>query len=90
MIRNGNGEITTVNSPFQNVAAQKLWGIDLLPVSTGRLSGVGDFRFELAAAYLGSFEQQPVTGAGFDELAGKDGRPHWRGRTSLWWNKVTL
>ena len=87
VIRNGSGDITTVYSPFQNVAAQKIWGIDLTSGIKWRLSGAGDFRLDLAATYLGSFEQEPVTGAGFEELAGKDGRPRWRAQTSLWWNK---
>ncbi len=88
VIRDANGTITTVNSPFQNVAAQKLWGIDVDTGVRWQTAGAGDFRFDLTAAYLGSFEQEPVSGAGFQELAGKDGRPQWRGRTSLWWNKA--
>jgi outer membrane receptor protein involved in Fe transport len=51
------------------------------------LDQVGRFRLNLAAAYLGSFKHEPVDGAGFEELAGKDGRPKWRGRSTLIWNK---
>jgi outer membrane receptor protein involved in Fe transport len=79
-------EIISIESPFQNVAAQELWGIDLATGVNWELDGAGAMRFDVAAAYLGSFKEEPVTGAGFDQLAGKDGRPRWRGRTSLWWN----
>lgn len=85
--RNSRGEITTVLSPFQNVAAQKLWGIDLGTGVDWSISRAGDLRFDLSAAYLGSFKLEPVDGAGYEDFAGEDGRPHWRGLTSLWWNK---
>jgi len=83
-----DGEITTIYSPFQNVAAQKLWGIDLDTNVRWQVDKVGDFHLRVAGAYLGSFEQEPVSGAGFDELAGKDGHPRWRALGSLWWKKA--
>ncbi len=88
VIRDGNDEIVVVFSPFQNVAAQKLWGIDLDTGVTWKSNQTGKFRFNLGAAYLGSFEQEPVEGEGFEELSGKDGRPKWRGQSSLLWNKA--
>ena len=87
VIRDTSGDITTVYSPFQNVAAQKIWGIDLASGIKWKLPAMGDFRLSLAATYLGSFEQEAVSGAGFEEMAGKDGRPRWRAQTSLWWDK---
>ena len=45
------------------------------------------FRFSLAGTYLGSFQQEPVDGAGFEELSGKDGRPEWRLQSSLQWSR---
>jgi outer membrane receptor protein involved in Fe transport len=72
---------------FQNVAAQKLWGIDLDTGVNWRTDHAGQYRFTLAGTYLGSFEQEPVEGAGFVDLAGKDGRPEWRAQSALLWNK---
>jgi iron complex outermembrane recepter protein len=90
--RDANGNIVSVTSPFQNVAAQKLWGIDLDTGAHWTTASAGSFRFDLAAAYLGSFKQEPVTGAGFQELAGigaDQARPRWRGRASLGWSKAS-
>ncbi len=88
VIRDDNGEIDTVITNFQNVASQKVWGIDFSTGARWMTAGSGDFGLNLATTYLGSFEQEPVSGAGFDELAGKDGRPRWRGLTSLSWSKA--
>ena len=88
VVRDRNGEIVTVNSKFQNVAAQKLWGVDLDTTARWAAANGGDLVLDLGAAYLGSFEQEPVPGAGFDELAGKDGRPRWRGRAMLQWARA--
>jgi outer membrane receptor protein involved in Fe transport len=90
VIRDENGEIDTVISNFQNVAAQRLWGIDLDTTVRWATGGGGDFGLNLAATYLGSFKQEPATGAGFEELAGKDGRPRWRGRAALLWGRANL
>jgi biopolymer transport protein ExbD len=85
-----NGNIVRVLSPFQNVAAQKVQGLD--PDTSVRWGSprTGDFRFNLGAAYLGSFEEEPVPGAGFEELAGKDGRPRWRAKGGLLWSKASF
>ncbi|MBK1720757.1 TonB-dependent receptor [Thiocystis violacea] len=85
--RDDSGAIVMISSPFQNVAAQKVWGLDLDTNVRWRAESIGDFRWRLATTYLGSFKEEPVSGAGFDELAGKDGRPRWRGLTSLWWQR---
>jgi iron complex outermembrane receptor protein len=88
VIRDENGDIDTVIANFQNVASQKVWGIDFSTGARWTTAGNGDFGLNLATSYLGSFEQEPVSGAGFDELAGKDGRPRWRGLASLTWAKA--
>lgn len=88
VIRDPDGEIVVIFSPFQNVAAQKLWGIDLGSNTRLRTARAGDFGVNLGATYLGSFKQEPVEGAGYDELAGKDGRPRWRGQGTLTWNRA--
>ena len=80
-------DIIVIFSQFQNVAAQKLWGIDLDTGVNWRAGQAGQFHFTLAGTYLGSFEQEPVQGAGFVDLAGKDGRPEWRAQSALLWNK---
>ena len=80
-------DIIVIFSQFQNVAAQKLWGIDLDTGVNWRTDQSGQYRFTLAGSYLGSFEQEPVQGAGFVDLAGKDGRPEWRAQSALMWNK---
>jgi len=82
-----NGDIDKINTEFQNVAVQKLWGIDLDTGVNWRTDQAGQFRFTLAGSYLGAFEQEPVEGAGFVDLAGKDGRPEWRAQSALMWNK---
>lgn len=88
VIRNGGGQITSVLSPFQNVAAQKLWGFDL-GTHVGLESDLaGDFDLDLQGAYLGSFAQEPAPGQGFEEMAGKDGIPRWRAQSTLSWSKT--
>ena len=88
VVRDGNKNIQAIFSPFQNVAAQKLWGIDLDTSFSWRSSQAGNFRLNIGAAYLGSFKQESVEGEGFEDLSGKDGRPKWRGQSSLFWNKA--
>ncbi|MDX2485878.1 MAG: TonB-dependent receptor [Gammaproteobacteria bacterium] len=87
VVRGPTDDIRVIFSQFQNVAAQKLWGIDLDTGVNWQTDQAGQFRFTLAGTYLGSFEQEPVEGAGFEELAGKDGRPEWRAQSALMWNK---
>jgi iron complex outermembrane receptor protein len=88
VIRDENGNIERVLSPFQNIAEIKTWGVDLDTGLTWGTAAAGDFRFGVVGTYLGSFEREPVPGAGFEELAGKDGRPHWRGQGVLSWSKA--
>lgn len=87
VIRNGSGIITTVTSPFNNVAAQKTWGLDMNTSADWDFDIFGYLRLEVGAAYLGSFRQEAAPGVGFTELAGKDGMPRWRGQGSLIWTK---
>ncbi len=88
VVRDPSGDIVVVFSPFQNVAAQKLWGIDLDTGVDWGTARAGDFRFTVMATYLGSFKVEPVSGAGFDDLAGEDGRPRLRGQSILGWSKA--
>jgi outer membrane receptor protein involved in Fe transport len=87
VIRGPDDEIVVVFSPFQNVAAQKLWGLDFNTGVSWGMQQAGDFHFDITATYLGSFEVEPVSGAGYDEIAGDDGRPRVRGQSRLNWNK---
>jgi iron complex outermembrane receptor protein len=87
VIRDPSGDIVVVFSPFQNVAAQKLWGLDFNTGVDWGTQRMGDFHLSLMATYLGSFEVEPVSGAGFDDIAGDDGRPRVRGQSKLNWNK---
>jgi outer membrane receptor protein involved in Fe transport len=86
VIRDPGGDIVVIFSPFQNVAAQKLWGLDFNTNYDLDTFRAGDFRFTLSATYLGAFEEEPVPGAGFDDLAGEDGRPRVRGKGIVGWS----
>lgn len=85
VIRDQDGNIVTVLSPFENIAEIETWGLDLDTSFHWGAPTTGDFRLGLVGTYLGSFEREPVPGAGFEELAGKDGRPRWRGQGILSW-----
>jgi iron complex outermembrane receptor protein len=85
VIRDSDGDIEMVFSPFQNVAAQKLWGLDFNTGVGWGTQRMGDFHFDIMATYLGSFEVEPVSGAGYDDIAGDDGRPRVRGQSKLNW-----
>lgn len=87
VVRDNTGQIVSVFSPFNNVAAQKLWGLDLASSFSWAWDHVGNFRLGGDATYLGSFEQQPAPGEPFKQLAGIDGHPEWRSRGTLVWNK---
>ena len=88
VIRDPDGNIAVVFSPFQNVAAQKLWGLDLDTSLGWGTARSGDFLLTLVATYLGEFKVEPVSGAGFEHLAGEDGRPEIRGQSILNWSKA--
>jgi iron complex outermembrane receptor protein len=87
--RDGSGNLVSINSPFQNIAAQKLWGLDLDTHVDWRTAHAGNFRCGIMASYLGSFKEEAVEGEGFEDLAGKDGRPRVRGQATLGWNRST-
>lgn len=88
VIRDPNGDIVVIFSPFQNVAAQKIWGLDFDTGVDWTMGRAGNFNFDVMATYLGSYEVEPVSGAGFEDVAGDDGRPEWRGQSVLGWNKA--
>ena len=85
VVRDGNGNITMISSPYQNIAEQQLWGID---ARTNLRLGEGDFgRFDLTAgaSYLGNFDQQAFVGDLGESLAGNNGVPEWRAQSALVW-----
>ncbi|MDH3641350.1 MAG: TonB-dependent receptor [Gammaproteobacteria bacterium] len=86
VIRDGGGDIATVLSPFENVAAQELWGLDMNASGRLSLADAGELEARFTAAYLGSFEQQPSAGEPVEDLSGKDGYPEWRAQLSLAWS----
>lgn len=89
VMRDPGGNIATILSPFANVAAQELWGVDL-DVTTGySLDALGDITLSLTASYLGAFEQQPSPGEPTEDLAGRDGHVDWRIRGGLGWARGT-
>lgn len=90
VIRDPSDNIVVIFSPFQNVAEQKAWGIDLDTGVGWQTLDKGRFSFNLYGSYLGSFEEEPVPGAGFEELAGNDGRPRFRGQGILGWDRANL
>ena len=85
--RDGMGNLVSISSPFKNISAQKLWGIDLDTHVDWTTKKVGNFRFQIIASYLGSFKQEAVEGEGYEEFAGRDGRPRIRGQAILGWNR---
>lgn len=87
VVRNGSGNITSVLSPFNNVAAQRMWGFDLSSTLTWEFASIGQFRLKAGANYLGSFQQSAAPGEPFEELSGRNGNPRWRSQGSLIWNK---
>lgn len=87
VIRNDSGDIVAVVSPFENVAGQKVWGLDMNTGVNWGWSKIGDFRLDVGAAYLGSFKEEAAPGSGFIDFAGYDGIPHWRSQGRLTWSK---
>jgi outer membrane receptor protein involved in Fe transport len=86
VIRDPNGDIVVVFSPFQNVAQQEIWGVDFDTSVDWAAGRVGDFRFSVNGSYLGAFDVETVEGEGFDDVAGDDGRPRVRGQGIIDWN----
>ncbi len=87
VVRDDDGNLIAVFSPYENVSAQKAWGIDANTGSSWNTDRAGVFGLNIGAAYLGSFKQEPVPGAGYTDLAGKNGRPEWRGQGVLTWSR---
>jgi len=87
VVRDPSGRIVQVLNPFQNIAEQQAWGIDIAANTAWTTASAGDFGIDLAAAYLGELEQTPLPGAETENLAGKDGRPRWRWKGALNWSK---
>mgnify|MGYP000488259008 CR=1 FL=1 len=85
--RDGGGNLVGIRSPFQNVEEQRLWGVDLNTELRTRPGPNGVFTLGAVASYLASFERQATPEREEEELAGRDGRPHWRARATLDWNK---
>jgi outer membrane receptor protein involved in Fe transport len=86
--RDASGDLVSLTSPFQNIAAQKLLGLDIDTHVNWRTEHAGRFRFGVLASYLGSFKQEAVEGDGFESLTGKDGRPRLRGQATLSWKRA--
>ncbi|MGB5774550.1 MAG: TonB-dependent receptor, partial [Sedimenticolaceae bacterium] len=84
--RDGDGNLVGIISPFQNVEEQRLWGVDLNTELRSRPGPNGVFTAGVVASYLGSFEREAASGDD-EELAGSDGRPRWRARGTLDWEK---
>lgn len=83
--RDGSGNLVSISSPFENIAAQKLWGIDVDTHLNWKIERAGNFRVGLVGSYLGAFKEEAVEGQGFENLAGEDGRPKFRGKATLGW-----
>lgn len=88
--RDGNGDLASVTSPFANVAAQELWGVDFDAGMTFATDGAGTFEPSMTVSYLGEFRQQPSPGEPTEDLAGKDGNVEWRLRAGLDWSMHTM
>ena len=88
VFRDGDGDIIRIENPFTNVAKQEIWGIDMDTGYDWATRRAGDFRFSLAASYLGAFDIEAVEGDGLDNKAGEDGRPRVRGRGGIDWNML--
>ena len=87
VVRNGSGDITTVLSPFQNVASQETWGVDGSVRSEFEMGQAGTVTLSSAVSYLGSLEQAPSPGEPAQELAGVNGTPEWRARGDALWSR---
>ncbi len=87
VIRDGSGNISSVLSPFNNVAEQRMWGFDLSSSLKWDFEKFGQLLLKAGANYLGSFQQSPAPGEPFEELSGRDGYPRWRSQGTIIWNK---
>ncbi len=87
VIRNSSGNISSVLSPFNNVAEQRMWGFDLSSSFKWDFEQFGQLLLKAGANYLGSFQQSPAPGEAFEELSGRDGYPRWRSQGTVVWQK---
>ncbi|MGB5832378.1 MAG: TonB-dependent receptor [Thiohalocapsa sp.] len=85
VIRGPDGRIREVLNPFVNIGDRNTWGIDTTLNFDWTTAAAGDFDLQLAATYLGSYEETPLPGADSVQLAGADGHPRWRARGILGW-----
>jgi iron complex outermembrane receptor protein len=87
VVRDPGGDITTVLSPFENIASQELSGVDMNTTLRFDVGSVGAFEARLSTAYLGSFKEQNSAGEPENDIAGEDGYPEWRAQMSLFWTR---
>ena len=90
VVRNGAGDIASVSAPFENVAAQELWGMDFGSRGEFALGDAGMAGARFSATYLGAFDQQPSAGEPTEDLSGADGYPEWRARVEFDWSLENL
>ncbi|KXJ39487.1 MAG: hypothetical protein AXA67_01645 [Methylothermaceae bacteria B42] len=79
--------LKAIVSPFQNIGEQKLWGLDFDSRVIWGWDRFGDIGVGVAASYLGSYKQRLAPGQKSVQLAGFDGNPEWRVKTTLSWEK---
>ena len=78
-----DNEIDYILNEFQNVAAQKLYGIDFTTNYQRSIGRASRFSTSLSINHLLSFKEQPAPGADFAEYAGNDGIPDWRANADI-------
>jgi outer membrane receptor protein involved in Fe transport len=87
VVRNSRGQIVEVRNPYRNIAKVDTSGIDFSTYYRWSTTDAGDFGFTLVATYLGTYDEQQTPEAESRDLAGKNGRPRWRGQAILNWEK---
>jgi outer membrane receptor protein involved in Fe transport len=88
VIRNSRGQIVEVRNPFRNIAKVDTSGIDFSTNYRWNTTDAGDFGLSLVATYLNTYDEQQTPDAESRDLAGKNGRPRWRGQAILNWKKA--
>ncbi len=88
VIRNSRGQIVEVRNPFRNIAKVDTSGIDFSTNYRWNTTDAGDFGLSLVATYLNTYDEQQTPEAESRDLAGKNGRPRWRGQAILNWKKA--
>lgn len=76
--RDGDGYLTSIEAPLQNLSAQEISGIDLS--ANYKLS---DVRMGYTHSQVFWFMEEGFPGTGSRNKIGENGRPRWRGVTSL-------